>query len=167
MNALTQNELKRLLNYDPDTGIFTWLNPSGYKMKPGDRAGANDCGYVCIGINGKTQRAHRLAFLYMTGRFPKITDHINHIKNDNRWANLREVDSVANCRNRPPSLINRHNKYGIQYVEKDGLWRATIGNKGKSIHLGAFESKDLAIAARIGGERALGYHDNHGKEKTC
>jgi hypothetical protein len=93
---LTQDRLRELLDYDPDTGIFTWMvNRRGGKAAVGVVAGSrNTDNYVSITVDGEEYLAHRLAFLYMTGAFPpKQVDHINTAKSDNRWCNLRACTS--------------------------------------------------------------------------
>ena len=89
---LTQQRLKQVLGYDPKTGIFRW-KVRRPKRKPGDQAGClNKEGYVKISVDGASYTAHRLAFFWMTGKWPTpMTDHFNGIRNNNRWENLREV----------------------------------------------------------------------------
>ena len=69
---LTQQELKKLLRYDPISGDFRRLTYSqNNQFKPGDVAGAvNRDGYKIISINGKKYAASRLVWLYTTGKFP-------------------------------------------------------------------------------------------------
>ncbi|MFW4291481.1 HNH endonuclease [Salmonella enterica subsp. enterica serovar Paratyphi C] len=46
-------------------------------------------GYIRIYINKKWYLAHRLAWLYVTGKWPiNVIDHINRNKADNRFINL-------------------------------------------------------------------------------
>jgi hypothetical protein len=98
---LNQKTLKKYLNYDPETGVFKRKINSG-KAKIGDVAGGiNGSGYICIRINSVKYRAHRLAWLYVHGKFPdNQIDHINRVKNDNRIDNLRDVTQSVNARNR-------------------------------------------------------------------
>lgn len=82
---LTQSELKNKLTYNPETGLFGRKNKIAGSLRPN--------GYIQIGINKKLFRAHRLAFLYMTGEWPKSdVDHIDMDRKNNKWANLREAD---------------------------------------------------------------------------
>lgn len=93
--AITQETLKGLLTYNPETGVFLW-NTS--KKKAGSE---NHRGYIQIGIDGKLYYAHRLAFLYMTGAMPfGIVDHRNRKKADNHWANLRDTTQAENNANK-------------------------------------------------------------------
>lgn len=85
------------ISYDPDTGIFTWTVAKP-KVQKGSRAGGeSERGYRKIRVNGVKYLEHRLAFYLMTGLWPKDqVDHINTIKNDNRWINLREANNAQN-----------------------------------------------------------------------
>ena len=69
---LTQERLKEVLHYYPETGIWTWLISETHRIHVGDRAGGiKEKGYRTIGIDGKRYRSARLAVLYMTGKWPK------------------------------------------------------------------------------------------------
>ena len=100
---ITQEYLKSVLYYDKDTGLFTWKisNKKGH-VKEGKLAGSKDNrGYVKIQINKKDYTAHRLAWFYIYGEWPKqVIDHINRIKFDNRIENLRDVSVLENNKNR-------------------------------------------------------------------
>jgi len=166
---LTQQYLKSILNYDKDTGIFTWKNCSAKHIKIGQIAGSkNIYGYIAIGIytNGinKLFRAHRLAWLYVHGNIPKkYIDHINHIRNDNRISNLREVDISANQKNMSKSKANSSGVTGVVLDTRQGKWLALIGVKGKLIRIGIYEDKNEAICARLHANKLYGFHQNHGK----
>lgn len=98
---MTQDELKELLHYDPKTGFFTRLKTSGIS-KAGSVVGyPTERGWVRFKVKGKHHRAHRLAFLYMTGEVPEEVDHKNGIKTDNRWSNLRAATRSQNAANTP------------------------------------------------------------------
>jgi hypothetical protein len=158
MPILTQNELKLLLHYDPDTGFFTRLKTVSSNAVFGSKAGwINDEGYICIGIKGKAYKAHRLAFLYMTGAFPKNDcDHINMIKSDNRWINLRESTKSENRCNIKRMANNTTGHKGVTFNKRDNVYVAQIKINKKHIYLGSF--KDVDDAARCYKNNVEKYH---------
>jgi hypothetical protein len=161
---MIQAELKEILHYDPDAGIFTRLK-SGHGTRAGDVAGyTHKTGYVYIWAHGKKRLAHRLVWLYMTGRWPDYEiDHINHIKDDNRLVNLREASKTDNQRNMKLHKHNKSGTSGVTWNKEASKWQARIGDGKESRHLGTFECIDDAIAVRKDAEKAYGYHENHGK----
>ena len=167
MNEITQEYLKSILNYDPLTGIFIWINkPSKFNsIKIGDLAGYINTytGYHLIRINRFNYPAHRLAWLYMYGSFPLYDiDHINHNRSDNRIENLREVTLQENQKNRSKNKNNTSGVTGIYWIESRKRWRVSISNAGKNNFIGNFKIKEDAIEARKQAEIELGYHQNHG-----
>lgn len=113
---LTQTRLKELLTYDPETGYFTRnINIQGFYA--GERAGGiTSKGYIAIGVDRKIYLAHRLAFLYMTGEWPKeLVDHKDEVKTNNKWENLREATNQENKRN---VGARKNSKTGVKGVSK-------------------------------------------------
>jgi len=167
---LTQERLKQLLNYDPETGVFTRMTRTANSVKIGEEAGAihqytHNLIYREIGIDRATYKAHRLAFLYMTGEMPSDkVDHIDGNGLNNAWANLRSVSNLENCRNQKRFINNKSGHPGVSWYARDGVWRAAIGTGGAKKHLGYFANLDDAIAAKKQAEIALGYHENHGRQ---
>jgi hypothetical protein len=102
VSDLDHSALRALLDYDPDTGVFTWRNPRTYWHKVGDVAGSvNGRGYRILGICGRYYAEHRLAWFYVHGAWPTHTiDHINRVRTDNRIANLRDVTMRENNLNK-------------------------------------------------------------------
>jgi hypothetical protein len=125
-----------ILNYDPNTGEFTWKVNRPPRGKAGDVAGYNNgSGYQKISIDGKRYYSHRLAFLWMTGKFPaKVVDHINGNRLDNRWENLRSVTQKENTAN---TTISK----GVR--RRYGNWQARFADK----HIGTFPTKEQAVQA--------------------
>jgi len=162
---ITQKQLKEVLHYNPDTGVFTRIKYKGGKNKQGDEAGCiNGLGYRTISINMKRYTAHRLAFLYMNGQFPiDCTDHINHIRHDNRWCNLRPASRSENSKNLSAYVNNKSGYTGIIFCERTKMWHAYIRISRKKLHLGSFNQIADAIDARKTAEAQYGYHPNHGK----
>lgn len=154
-NLLTQSHLQELLHYNPETGIFTWL-VSRSRTRAGEIADyVNNRGYVRIRICSVEYLAHRLAWLYMTGGWPKDQiDHINGIRNDNRWANLREADRFINQQNQRKPRPN--NVTGFLGVSPEGnRFVAQIGLRGKKYSLGAYHTPEQAHKAYIEAKRRL------------
>ena len=158
---ITQKELRETLHYNPETGVFTWRK-SRAGVGVGSCAGTKNAnGYIIICCYGKLYRAHRLAWLYMTGEWPKDqVDHENHIRHDNRWENLREATRQENHKNRS---MYKNNTSGVTGVYWDkGKWKAYIRVDEKDKNLGRFTDKFEAICARKSGDNKYGYHENHG-----
>ena len=155
---ITQDELKRLLHYNPETGVFTWLITRNNNVKAGAPAGGiNTDGYLKIKLHGKTYSAHRLCWLYMTGVWPpEQVDHINNFRSDNRWVNLRLATDEQNRFNRK-NMPNSISKYkGVCWDKDLNKWRSRIFYKGKSINLGRFSCE--IEAARAYNEASKKYH---------
>jgi len=149
---ITQERLKELLNYDPETGVFTWKVQKSNSIKVDDVAGGiSNNGYLTIQIDRKAYLLHRLVWLYMCGDFPETDlDHINGIKSDNRLANLRAVTDSQNNMNRG---IPRNNNSGVKGVHLDSRtkkWKSYIKVDGITYHLGYFTSFEQATSMRRG-----------------
>ena len=175
---LDQKTLKELISYDPDTGVFTWLKRPRHHCKSdvscaifnsrsaGKKAGGicKGDGYVVIRVFSAHYKSHRLAFLYMTGSFPpEQCDHINGIRDDNRWANLRPVSHAENGRNQRIPSNNTSGVRGVCWHKETKKWRATIRVDDKFKYLGVFSEKSDAIAVRKAAEKKYGFHPNHGR----
>ena len=152
---LTAEYLRSILHYDPETGIFTWKVGSANQVKVGDVAGSqNGSGYLLIQLQSRRYQAHRLAWLYMNGEWPKLDiDHINRIRTDNRISNLRAVTNKQNHQNRSKPSNNTSGHPGIDWYKRDSKWRAKIMHNYKLIHLGYFSILEEAIAARKAAEK--------------
>lgn len=144
---LTQERLKTLVNYDAQTGVFTW-NLSRRRCRSGDRTGCRmKNGYVCIRLDDILYTAHRLAWLYMTGAWPTAqVDHINNDRADNRFCNLREATNAQNAQNRK----RKDNKSGFPGVRKENnKWLAEIKLNYASRRLGLFDTPEQAYDAYL------------------
>ena len=139
---ITQLLLQNLLDYNPISGIFTRKVRTSNRIKAGDQAGSLDkAGYLCIRVNGKTYKAHRLAWLYVSGNLPTgEIDHINGDKADNRIVNLRDVTKSVNQQNR---------KFVRGYSRDGNRWKAQVRFDGKWKHLGCYGTEQEAHAAYL------------------
>ena len=151
---ITKERLDELLAYDPETGHFTWGVRAGSRALVGTVAGSpNTNGHVHIGVDGKRYLAHRLAFLKMTGVMPDDqVDHINGVRDDNRWPNLRPATNAENGRNRRTQTTNTSGVPGVGWYARLGKWQAYIRVNYKHIHLGLFTEFEDAVAARRAAE---------------
>lgn len=142
---LTQTRLKELLSYDPETGIFTWVKTVSNRAPAGKTAGADGHGYRDIRLYGRLYKAHRLAWLYMTGDWPlDQIDHINGTRSDNRWVNLRAATLTENNRNIGTQV---NSTTGYKGVSKHGSnYRAECYADGHRIRKSGFLTPEAAHA---------------------
>lgn len=154
-NELTAEYLRSVLHYDPATGVFTWKVRTAHNVKVGDVAGCRGGGcYLCIRVCSRLYRAHRLAWLYVYGAWPKDQlDHINRNRSDNRISNLREVTNKQNLQNAGKYSHNTSGHSGVYRYKRDSKWRAQIKHNQKHISLGYFNTIEEAIAARKAAEK--------------
>lgn len=165
VNSLTQERLKELLYYDPDTGVFTRKTCRGGKSKGVNVGAKTKKGYVRAGIDGVSIMGHRLAWLYMYGAFPfGQIDHINHVRDDNRISNLRAVSNIDNHKNKALSKRNTSGATGVCWYKPLNKWHAQIMVKFKQVHLGYFSDKKDAVNSRKAAEKKYGFHENHGRQ---
>ena len=136
--------------YDPESGLLAY--------KCGKRAGEpcskrDHYGYVVVNINGRSYRAHQIAWLLTHGRATTgPIDHINGVRTDNRLCNLRLADDLINNQNRSaPQRNNRTSKFlGVSgWASWPGKFRAQIKVMGKKIHLGVFDTEEAAAQAYL------------------
>lgn len=140
--------LKQVLSYDPSTGVFTWI-VAQWRGSVGNKTIAGHCaandGYVRICISKRMYLAHRLAWLYIHGRWPAHQiDHINGNKSDNSMANLREASVSQNLFNRPAKGVYRNGKGWNVQVTLDGA-RKCLGtyktwDEARAVYLAACEN---------------------------
>jgi hypothetical protein len=133
---LTKNTLRSKFIYNPKTGLFTNRKTGKIFVKGGGP-------YKIIKIDGVMYLGHRLAFLYMTGRIPKMIDHKNRDGTDNRWSNIRPANQGLNNAN-----SSRPNKTGFKGVGLlNGRYRAKFRYKGKFKCLGYYNTAEEASRA--------------------
>lgn len=164
-SILTAERLREVVDYDPDTGVFIRKVRLAQRHQVGDRAdfvvtGGHLKDYRRVSLFSERFLAHRLAWLYVHGEWPKHDiDHINGDKGDNRIANLRDVPNAINRQNmrraRSDSLTSRY--LGVHYHLKGKKWRARIQVNGKCIQVGMFDTEEAAHAAYVEAKRLI--HD--------
>ena len=175
--------LDSICRYDQDTGRLFWKerpkemfadNASGHSQRHNADKWNAKCagkeaftavkgdGYRHGAIGGKFYSAHRIIWKLMTGEEPQEVDHINGVRTDNRWSNLRSVPRSVNLKNKARLARNMSGANGVR-KNRDG-WQAFITNNYKMTCLGTFKTKEEAIAARKAAELKCGFHTNHGRD---
>lgn len=148
---ITQEELKKLMRYDPDTGNLVWIVRRS-RTAVGTIAGTPGTdGYIYIVIDRKHYVAHRLIWLYVTGNWPKEElDHINNQRADNRIENLREATRSQNKVNAAVRLRSKSQIKGVYFDARRPKkpWQAYITKEGKRQTIGFFATKEEAADAR-------------------
>jgi hypothetical protein len=162
--TLTQERLKELLHYDPETGHFTWRTHRGGKATPGSIAGnRTPRGYRDIIVDGNRYMAHRLAFLYMTGSFPDAeADHVDRDASNNRWRNLRPATRSENGSNRALQVNNSSGARNVHWLKTRRKWQARGNLHGKQKHLGLFDDIEEAAAVAEAWRK-----EHHGEFYSC
>lgn len=130
------------IQYDPETGLLT---------RQGQPAGwIGNHGYRELNVSGKRYLAHRVAFALMAGRWPtEFIDHINCVRTDNRWVNLREADHRQNVLNTAKTVRNTSGFKGVHYEKANGKWSAATFINGAQHRLGQFNTPEEAHAAYV------------------
>lgn len=178
----SQEVLRQLVDYGPDTGHFTWLSrpedffDDGKQTKKHNAAiwnGKNagkpafvtpmGYGYLSAGIFGQTVLAHRAAWKWMTGEEAAVIDHIDGDPKNNKWSNLRSVCQQDNSKNARRSKNNTSGAVGVVWNKQRSRWCASIHINYRKKHLGLFDKFEDAVAARKAAELEHGFHENHGR----
>lgn len=158
-NLLTAARLQEVLNYNCESGVFTWRLTIGSRAKVGNIAGGKDSyGYWCIKLDGTTHKGHRLAWLYVHGHFPKnLIDHRDGDVGNNAILNLRDATTFINQQNQrhPHSANKTSNLLGVSKGASRKKYISQINFDGKPQHLGCFTTAEAAHAAYLSAKRLL------------
>jgi hypothetical protein len=152
---LTPEYLHQLFTYDPQDGSLRWKVARSPNVSVGKIAGSLCTGYKRVKIDGFSYLVHRLIWLMVTGAWPKADlDHINGIRTDNRFTNLREASRALNCQNqRRAQSDNRLGILGVWAYKKRFVAAITVN--GKQRHLGVFDTAEQAHNAYVAAKRVL------------
>jgi hypothetical protein len=153
----TVEEVRALLDYDPETGLFRWLKTAG-RGRAGEVAGTlHRLGYTRIKIDGRFHLAHRLAYLWVRGTWPQHQiDHADGIRSNNALANLREATRAENNQNRAKQRRPTSSRFlGVCLDKAKGRWRAAISCNGKRQHLGYFATPEEAYTSYLAAKAQL------------
>jgi hypothetical protein len=174
---LTQEIVRELLDYDPETGELRWKERDAKWFKSqgsfrawnskhaGRRAftSIQKDGYRSGRVFSQSYLAHRLIWFWMVGRWPEAVDHIDGDAANNRWSNLRDVPQSTNAKNMKRSAKNKSGVTGVCWHKASNRWIAKITKGYRIHHLGIFKDFDEAVKVRKEAEREYGFHPNHGR----
>lgn len=181
----SQDYLKMLFSYDPDTGILKWADrlpielltkynwsSRRYKRITTSCAGL-EAGHEFKTTSGAMSRqlrldyvsyyVHRIIWKLVYGEDPELIDHIDGDPLNNRLVNLRNVSNIENCKNSKLFCTNTSGYVGVSFNKVTNKHEAYIWENYKKINLGHFEDKEVAIQARKDAASDLNYHENHGR----
>lgn len=179
--------LRRLLDYNPTTGVLTWkarpvwmfkhsprrsrqMSASTWNTKFANQPALNarhSMGYRAGALLGMQHLAHRVIWKMHYGLdAPSDIDHINHDRSDNRICNLRGVSHRENLQNCVLSASSTSGTTGVSRDRRRGRWEAHIGVAGRKVSLGSFDALEDAKTARKAAERKFGFHPNHGRASS-
>jgi hypothetical protein len=159
---LTQQRLKEVLNYDAESGVFTWSVTRTKAVKGRVAGNVDSHGYWIIGIDGIRHNSHRLAWLYVYGFYPKEVDHQNHDRADNRLVNLRATDRIGNSKNISKPIDNKSGVVGVSWTKRLGKRNDKWEVRACGKFLGYFDDFFEAVCKRKSAELQFNFHPNHG-----
>ncbi|MEQ1964368.1 HNH endonuclease [Xenorhabdus khoisanae] len=161
---ISRESLKELLDYNPDTGFFTWKKTVNRSALAGQKAGTvNSNGHIAIKISRRAYLAHQLAWLYMTGGWPAHEiDHMNVNGSDNRWCNLRQCTRTENEMNKGIRSDNTSGYKGVSWNKRAKKWMTKVKLNNKCVFSGYFDDIELAdLAAREARDKYHGKFSRH------
>lgn len=180
---LTQEIVRELLDYNPETGFLYWKKRNIKWFEDGKVSAKNRQtawnnrhsgkeAFYTLREDGYKQGylfyipylTHRIIWLYMTGEWPENdVGHNNHIRSDNRFENLNAETRIENLRNQSIRTNNKTGVIGVCWNKSINKWMSTITVEGRSIYLGSSEDFEYMIKLRKEAELKYGFHENHGK----
>lgn len=169
ITPLTHELALATFDYDPGTGVIHWkINRRG-PVRAGDIAGTIDAhGYLNIMFGSKLYKAHRLTWFIVTGAWPTSDlDHINGVRTDNRWENLRLATVSENQQNLGgPRINNKCGHLGVFFNKQCGKFQANIWLDGKRSYLGLFSKAEDAGAAYLAAKKNIHTHNDRAVGRT-
>ncbi len=149
---ITHDLVRELLDYSPETGVMAWKvranSSKGWNNRyAGKPVGNLQDGYLNTSIFKKKVHVHRLIWFWVHGEWPRIIDHIDRDRLNNKLSNLRNVDDGVNARNKSMRRNNKSGAVGVHWGIAAKKWVAQIVLNKKTHHLGVFETVEEASIA--------------------
>lgn len=152
-SVLTAARLREIVHYNPEAGEFRWIaGQQGREEVVGWIQDNKKYQRRMVCIDYKTYMLHRIAWLYMTGEWPKeLIDHINRDPMDNRWCNLREANHSQNAYNMPIRNDNTSGVKGVHWNKKAKKWKVDLlcDTKEQAMQLAELHRKLIGSFADI------------------
>lgn len=156
MSKLTQERVRELFDYDPETGSLSWRISPTNNVNIGDEVGCISDWCRVANIGYRIYKVHRIIWLYVYGYFPEHEiDHINRNPYDNRLCNLRESSHSCNCRNQKNRIDNTSGVKGVSWHKQAKRWRVRIFFNKKEYLCGMYKHFHNAVCARLAAEQCL------------
>lgn len=153
---LTAELARTLFAYDPLTGVITRRITTGQRAKAGSQVNCICDGYVVVKVDGKSYRVHRIAWLMVTGSWPRADiDHRDGRRSNNRWSNLRDVPRSMNAQNQRKATASNRSSGLLGVTAYRKRWVAQISANKRLRHLGVFDTPAAAHAAYVDAKRVL------------
>ncbi len=173
--------LHDLLEYNQETGFLVWKVRDCSLFQPNTKTAKHQAaiwnaryagkaaltakvhGYAAGKVFDVQVKAHRVIWAMKTGEWPDgEIDHINGVRGDNRWCNLRHVQRSINARNAHKSSLNTSGINGVSWHKPTSRWRAYLRVDYRQVHIGYFDNIEDASAARRAAEMDKGFTKRHG-----
>lgn len=161
LSNMTQEYAHSLFEYKD--GSLYWKVRKAQNTYIGKRAGSPANGYESVYVDGRNWRIHRLVFLMQHGYLPKMIDHINGNRKDNRIENLREANTQTNTYNQVLRSNNVSGIKGVSWNNDRQKWAVRVNHNKKTYQRYV---QDLELAELVANEMRSKLHGefaNHGR----
>lgn len=147
---ITQELVKKLFDYNAETGELTWLASYQRPDVVGKRAGWFDesTGYWKVAVERINLVAAKIIWLWVHGELPHLVpDHKDNNRSNDRLDNLRLATKGQNSINSKKNSRNTSGLRGASLCKVMGRWRSSIRIQGVSLNLGRFDTPEEAHQA--------------------
>lgn len=142
---LTKDLLNDLFWYQ--NGNLFWKKLGSGKRSNGLAGTVWQSQYICIQINKKIYKAHRLIFLMHYGWLPDQIDHIDGNGLNNKIENLRAASPLENSRNQKIRKDSGSKVKNVRWDKRKLKWQVRLRFLGKEKHIGYFD--DIEVANQV------------------